>query len=603
MADVKTIKTTPAVADFASTSGSPLLWDSTNVKAYMLADGDVVTQITGAGTGGSALTRVNDTNITLTLGGSPTTALLNAASITAGWTGTLAIARGGTGAATANANTVLAGPTSGGSGTYSFRPLVTADLPAGTGTVTSVNVTTANGVSATGGPITTTGSFTFTLGAITPTSVAVTGSSAPPNGLYLPAANTLALSANSVQRLTIDPTNGAVINATTGLSAALSVHVNAQGTDGFRFYNDTNSSTVSAATLSADNSGNFYLGSDGAKALNLFTNSVSNIRVYIAGATSGVVIAGNVGINQLNPGCKVHVTGGNIAVDGTHIVGSYGVGTPGATTLESIQMGHGYSAANVAGIGSFNGTAGGTVRDIAFFYGTEASGGTEKFRFTTAGVLQANTITVNSGTTATVFNSTATTINAFGAATTLNIGNSGGTATALGNWSIGGTISVTGHTTFEGVTSTGATGTGKIVYDGTPTLVTPNIGAATGTSLNLSGALTGSNLTVWSTFTPNRTGWTDVGSATVTGRKCKVGNLGYFQVKVVPGVTTATVAGTSYIDLPFTAAGIGGDASMTDLTTFVSVGNCVVDATNSRVYVPAQAATSDSLNISGWFEI
>lgn len=45
----------------------------------------------------------------------------------------------------------------------------------------------------------------------------------------------------------------------------------------------------------------------------------------------------------------------------------------------------------------------------------------------------------------------------------------------------------TGHQTIEGVTSTGATGTGKLVFDGTPTLVTPVIGAATGTSLVLSG--------------------------------------------------------------------------------------------------------------------
>lgn len=41
----------------------------------------------------------------------------------------------------------------------------------------------------------------------------------------------------------------------------------------------------------------------------------------------------------------------------------------------------------------------------------------------------------------------------------------------------------TGHQTIEGVTSTGATGTGKFVFDGTPTLVTPALGAATYTSL------------------------------------------------------------------------------------------------------------------------
>ena len=41
----------------------------------------------------AALTKVDDTNVTLTLGGTPSTALLQATSITAGWTGTLADAR------------------------------------------------------------------------------------------------------------------------------------------------------------------------------------------------------------------------------------------------------------------------------------------------------------------------------------------------------------------------------------------------------------------------------------------------------------------------------------------------------------------------------
>lgn len=41
----------------------------------------------------AALTATNDTNVTLTLGGTPATALLQAASITAGWTGTLAATR------------------------------------------------------------------------------------------------------------------------------------------------------------------------------------------------------------------------------------------------------------------------------------------------------------------------------------------------------------------------------------------------------------------------------------------------------------------------------------------------------------------------------
>jgi hypothetical protein len=41
----------------------------------------------------AALTKVDDTNVTLTLGGSPSTSLLQATSLTLGWTGTLADSR------------------------------------------------------------------------------------------------------------------------------------------------------------------------------------------------------------------------------------------------------------------------------------------------------------------------------------------------------------------------------------------------------------------------------------------------------------------------------------------------------------------------------
>lgn len=44
----------------------------------------------------AALTKVDDTNVVLTLGGSPSIALLNATSLTLSWTGVLSLARGGT---------------------------------------------------------------------------------------------------------------------------------------------------------------------------------------------------------------------------------------------------------------------------------------------------------------------------------------------------------------------------------------------------------------------------------------------------------------------------------------------------------------------------
>jgi hypothetical protein len=46
---------------------------------------------------GSALTKINDTNVTITLGGSPATSLLSSVSLALGWTGQLSAVRGGTG--------------------------------------------------------------------------------------------------------------------------------------------------------------------------------------------------------------------------------------------------------------------------------------------------------------------------------------------------------------------------------------------------------------------------------------------------------------------------------------------------------------------------
>lgn len=108
----------------------------------------------------------------------------------------------------------------------------------------------------------------------------------------------------------------------------------------------------------------------------------------------------------------------------------------------------------------------------------------------------------------------------------------------------------------------------------------------------------------WNTWVPTRTGWTDVGSPTVTARYSQIGKTIFFSVKVVPATSVATVAGTSYISLPVAMAGstIGGDGSMENITSLVAVGNCVFDAANSRCYVPAQIASGNSFTINGWYE-
>lgn len=80
-----TITTTPALA-FALT----------NAGAHTYFGNNTAGSAAPAYKSNAALTKVDDTNVTLTLGGGFATSLLETASITAGWTGTLGVARGGT---------------------------------------------------------------------------------------------------------------------------------------------------------------------------------------------------------------------------------------------------------------------------------------------------------------------------------------------------------------------------------------------------------------------------------------------------------------------------------------------------------------------------
>lgn len=62
-----------------------------------------------SGLTGYALTKTDDTNVTLTLGGSASTGLVAASSLTLGWTGQLAVGRGGTGQSTLTSDGILYG--------------------------------------------------------------------------------------------------------------------------------------------------------------------------------------------------------------------------------------------------------------------------------------------------------------------------------------------------------------------------------------------------------------------------------------------------------------------------------------------------------------
>lgn len=76
------------------------------IRTLTVPDASGTIALLGSGNG-AALTKVDDTNVTLTLGGTPATALLASTSLTLGWTGQLAVTRGGTGLSTVSQGDIL----------------------------------------------------------------------------------------------------------------------------------------------------------------------------------------------------------------------------------------------------------------------------------------------------------------------------------------------------------------------------------------------------------------------------------------------------------------------------------------------------------------
>lgn len=108
----------------------------------------------------------------------------------------------------------------------------------------------------------------------------------------------------------------------------------------------------------------------------------------------------------------------------------------------------------------------------------------------------------------------------------------------------------------------------------------------------------------WDSF-PVSTNLVIVGTPTYVGRSRVVGRQRFFQSSIVSSTSIASTAGTHYVALPTPAKGLGGQATMTNATTKIAVGDCHIDTSVSpaRAYLPSQVASGDTFIVAGWYEI
>lgn len=332
---------------------------STNQPGLMSSvysvDWDYVTNVPAAVAALSApgdLTRVNDTNVTLTLGGTPTDSLLLDVSLTLGWTGTLAVARGGTGAGSASGTALdnISGFSSTGqlvrtgAGTYAFRTL----------TAPAAGVTVSNGDGVSGNPTLALANDLAALEGLASTGIAVrtttdtwaqrtiTGTAAEitvTNGDGVSGNPTLSLpTALTFTGKTI--TGGTFTSPGIGVSdTALSIHDDGDNTKILRF-NASNITTATVRTLSAPDANTTIVGTDVTQTLTNKTLTSPVLTTPALGTPASGVLTNCTGL-PFETGIASYATG-----DWTPTLG-VASGTDGTHTY-SVQVGRYFKFGTIA---------------------------------------------------------------------------------------------------------------------------------------------------------------------------------------------------------------------------------------------------------------
>ena len=112
-------------------------------------------------------------------------------------------------------------------------------------------------------------------------------------------------------------------------------------------------------------------------------------------------------------------------------------------------------------------------------------------------------------------------------------------------------------------------------------------------------------------FTTQFPAITVVGTPTYTMRWRDVGKACQFEVEFKSSTTIASTAGVSYFQLPMLPYdpnslqpfGKGGMAQMNNISTNIAVGLCSINLANGRCYLPTQAASANTFQVSGWYPI
>jgi hypothetical protein len=117
-----------AVTPGAYGSASSVGTFTVDQQGRLTAAANAAIAVSASAVTGADLTKTDDANVTLTLGGTPVGALLKAVSLTLGWTGLLSVARGGTGVSTS---------TGSGANVQATQPQFTNTIGVGTAAINS----------------------------------------------------------------------------------------------------------------------------------------------------------------------------------------------------------------------------------------------------------------------------------------------------------------------------------------------------------------------------------------------------------------------------------------------------------------------------------